>query len=115
MTNPENIAGQGFHTNPERIGAGRQKGTKNRSTILREVLALAAKGGVDNEVNIAQALIDKAKEGDIPAIKEFHDTMHGKITDTSFNVDVKTNEELVPTKEMKAVAANIAKSLQEKY
>lgn len=115
MTNPENIAGQGFHTNPERISAGRQKGQKNRSTILREILALNAKDGEGEEYLIAQALIDKAKDGDVPAIKEFQDSMYGKITDTSFNINAETEAKDIPAEDMKAIAANLAKELQDRY
>lgn len=39
MPNPENIKGQGFHTNPDRINrTGLNKGSRHRSTIAREWL-----------------------------------------------------------------------------
>lgn len=82
VANPENIQGQGFHTNPERIGGGRPPGLKNRSTILKELLALQKDATQPNqEYQINQALIDKALTGDVPAIKEIQDTMYGKMAD----------------------------------
>ena len=82
MSNPENIRGQGFHTNPERINkAGYPKGQKNRSTILRELLALAREDGKTNEYSINEAIILKAQTGDVAAYKEIQDTMYGKIPD----------------------------------
>ena len=94
---------------------GKPKGTKNRSTILREILELEASDGKTYEYKIDKALIDKALDGDIPAIKEIKDSVHGKITDTSFNINAETKEEALPAEEMKAIAAQIAKDLQEKY
>lgn len=113
MANDENLTPfkKGQSGNP----SGMKVGTKHRSTIIKEVLALAAKTGGNDEHTIAKALIDKAAEGDVSAIKEFHDTMHGKITDTSFNLNADTKEEDLPAEEMKSVAKNIAKSLQEQY
>jgi hypothetical protein len=82
MANPENIQGQGFHTNPERINkAGYPKGQKNRSTILKELLALAREDGKTNEYSINEAIIIKAISGDVAAYKEIQDTIYGKIPD----------------------------------
>lgn len=81
MANPENIQGQGFHTNPERMNlAGRPKGARNRSTIYREHLEKVGKKGqvVDD---IVLAAIDKALTGDINALKELMDSGYGKIPD----------------------------------
>ena len=94
MAGPDNIAGQGFHTNPERRSNGRPKGSKNRSTILRQFLELPLKSkpsGHDNidlpegmtlEDAIHLALIRKAQDGDVAAIKEIQDTLHGKMKET---------------------------------
>ena len=38
MPNPENIKGQGFHTNPERINRNGNPGSKWLKTRLRELL-----------------------------------------------------------------------------
>jgi hypothetical protein len=82
MAKNDNLVGQGFHTNPERRCNGRQKGVKNRSTILKELLALQKDEAFPNqEYQVNQALIDKALSGDVPAIKEIQDTMYGKMVE----------------------------------
>lgn len=74
--------------------AGKPKGSLNRSTILKRYLAISLKdnpsdipfelaGKITVEEAIALALIKKALSGDISAIKEIQDTVHGKLTDTS--------------------------------
>lgn len=66
----------------------------NRSTILKRYLAVSfkdnpsdipfeLKGKITVEEAIALALIKKALSGDISAIKEIQDTVHGKLTDIS--------------------------------
>ena len=115
MANPENIAGQGFHTNPERIGKGRQKGTKNRSTVLKEMMAMLAPDGKTYELNVDKALIDKALEGDVPAIKEIKDSLYGKITDTQFNLNVDSEAKDIDTADVERVAKDIVVGLQEDY
>lgn len=61
----------------KRQGAGRkpditkQKAAEAYSKVLFEYIEKEAKP-------IAQALIDKAKAGDIPAVKEIHDRLMGK-------------------------------------
>lgn len=74
---------------------GYPKGKPNRSTILKELLALTLtqngkavenpldpkqkKMTIEQAVNIA--LIQKALKGNIEAIKEIMDSVHGKITE----------------------------------
>jgi hypothetical protein len=75
---------------------GRGKGTKNRSTILKELLKLKVldkngkpavhpltgkKNGIVFEELIDVALLKKAATGNIDAIREIKDTMYGKITE----------------------------------
>lgn len=84
MTNPENLKGQGFHTNPERISGGRPKGSLNRSTIARRWLE--AKGAIEgitvaDEVFLAQ--IEKAKKGDTMAFNAVMDSAMGKLVEKS--------------------------------
>lgn len=85
--------------------AGRPKGSRNRSTILNELLQLPvldSKGKkkinpldkkdkhISYEKLIMIALIKKAAEGDVKAIREIQDTMYGKIkdeTDVNFYQD----------------------------
>jgi hypothetical protein len=67
--------------------AGRKKGAKNRSTILKKWLELpceltnplageATAGTIEDR--IALALISKALREDVPAIKEILDSVYGK-------------------------------------
>lgn len=88
MANNENLipAGKGEVRNPK----GKAVGTKSRKTLLRKWLELNASvltpitnapqdGTIEDAVNIA--LIKKALDGDVNAIKEINDTMYGKITE----------------------------------
>jgi hypothetical protein len=88
MPNPENIRPpvKGEIRNPK----GKPVGTKSRKTLLRKWLELNASvltpitgeqqiGTIEDAVNIA--LIKKALEGDVNAIKEINDTLYGKITE----------------------------------
>lgn len=81
----ENIAGQGFHTDPSRINrAGKPKGTRNRATIVREAIE-AIRAGSDQMVvdELTAAQINKALTGDTAAYKELMDSAYGKLTDKS--------------------------------
>jgi len=83
VANPENIEGQGFHTHPERRHkTGKPKGTRNRSTIVREAIEAILKG-TDQQVvdSMTAAIIEKAMGGDVPAFKELMDSAYGKVTD----------------------------------
>lgn len=85
MANPENLEGQGFHTDPSRINrAGKPKGTRNRQTIVREALE-AIMAGTDQTVvdAITAAAIAKAMTGDIQAFNALLDSGYGKLTDKS--------------------------------
>jgi hypothetical protein len=92
VTNVENLkpwqAGQSG--NP----MGKPKGALNRATILKRYLEASLKdnpsdipfeleGKITVEDAIVLALIKKALSGDIAAIKEIQDTVHGKMTDSS--------------------------------
>lgn len=61
--------------------SGKPVGIKNRATIIKELLALANKEGVNNEYAMNQAMLDKACSGDMVAIKEIQDTVYGKVPD----------------------------------
>jgi len=80
---------------------GKAKGTRNRDTILREMLALTLKKkGADGkmadvehpldpsrksitvEEGINAALVNRALKGEIRAIQEIQDTLYGKIKET---------------------------------
>lgn len=60
---------------------GRPKGSRNRSTIYREWLEFNSPSGEANLDSVMRALILKASEGDVPAIKEIMDGAFGKIAD----------------------------------
>lgn len=70
---------------------GRPKGSKNRSTIARMLADMEIEGTELNgktgmftaESLYMAALVRKALEGDINAIKELQDTLYGKLTDKS--------------------------------
>lgn len=62
---------------------GRPKGSRNRSTIVRELLEAKATVGDGQLVDqITRALIQKAAEGDVRAFKELMDSAYGKIKDS---------------------------------
>lgn len=89
---------KGQSGNPE----GRPEGARNRSTVLKELLATICeftnpltlrKETADLETQIMTALAAKARRGDIAAIKEIQDTLYGKLTDKqelSGSLEVKT-------------------------
>jgi hypothetical protein len=81
-----------FSKENQPVNRGRKEGTLNRSTILRywmdqpvEVLNPISRqkqnGTVEDEVVLA--LVTKARQGDVPAIRETLDTLYGKLTDKS--------------------------------
>jgi hypothetical protein len=63
----------------KRIGAGRKIGSRAQHTLQAEQgKALLIQMYLENIRPINQALIDKAKSGDIQAIKELHDRVYNK-------------------------------------
>lgn len=69
-------------------GRGKKKGSRNRKTILQKWLGIKTRttNKLTGEMEdlsvydqIGLALISKALEGDIKAIKEVQDTLHGRI------------------------------------
>lgn len=85
---PEMIANKwtkGQCPNPK----GRPKGSKNRSTVLKELFEQVIDGedlsgnrkALPVETHIIQALVRKAITGDVSAIKESLDTVYGKVAD----------------------------------
>lgn len=100
---------------------GKPKGTKHRSTVIRELLALNGDDGVNNEYKMMDALLKKAQTGDVSAVKEIQDTMYGKIPDKVLtaetepeNLDIDVTDELlkhVPTDKLEEIINN-AKPLE---
>ena len=86
MPNPENLEGQGFHTDPNRINKeGRPKGAKNLSTILKAMLEEDVEVVIDGKKErrqfqevIIRKLLKKANDGDIRAIEQIFDRTEGK-------------------------------------
>lgn len=80
MANEDNLKPweKGQSGNP----AGRPKGSRNRTTIVRELLEAKAVNGEGQVVDqITRALIQKAAEGDTRAFKELMDSAYGKVKD----------------------------------
>ena len=80
--------------------AGRPKGSKNRSTIIREILDLMIKTKDDdgndvwrtNEYLMVNSMVRKAIEkGDVSAFNAVFDNVYGKLKDT---VDMNTTEQV---------------------
>tara|TARA_R100001460_G_scaffold92323_3_gene134179 strand:- start:1056 stop:1403 length:348 start_codon:yes stop_codon:yes gene_type:complete len=79
--------------------AGRPKGSKNRSTIVKEILSLLVKGEnpmtgeqewLSNEYRMTASVLLKAIEkGDVNAYNSLMDSAYGKNKDT---VDLNTSE-----------------------
>lgn len=71
----------GYCPNPK----GRPKGSRNRSTIVREALEAKIRGEDGKEIEVVDAMtiaiVAKAMQGDVPAFKELLDSGYGKLTD----------------------------------
>src|ERR1051326_8357870 len=72
--------------------AGRPQGTRNRSTVLKELLQQVVdftnpltlkKESADLETQVMTALIARARRGDVTAIREILDTVYGKVSEKS--------------------------------
>ena len=80
---------------------GRPKGSKNRSTILKEIAELRTKGihpvtgeevWMTNEYRMAMAVIERViQKGDAQALNMVLDSIYGKQKDS---VDIHTSEEV---------------------
>lgn len=63
----------------KRPGAGRPKDSKDKQTLVKEQALLLLREAVLKEITpVTEALIAKAKTGDVPAIKELFDRAFGK-------------------------------------
>jgi hypothetical protein len=79
--------------------SGREKGSKNRSTILKKWIesdcnitdpSTGKEIAVTIEDKIALALIGKAINGDIAAIREVYDSVYGKTEQVKNDLDIIT-------------------------
>ena len=60
---------------------GRPKGSRNRSTIVREMLEALHASGRPNVDAMTAAIVNKALNGDVMAWDKLMDSGYGKITD----------------------------------
>jgi hypothetical protein len=61
---------------------GRPAGSENKDKPFREALRMEiAAAGEDHKAlrSVARALLDKGRDGDVPAIKEIADRLDGKV------------------------------------
>jgi hypothetical protein len=96
VANEQNFIGHSFADKPENINRkGYPKGKKNRSTIIKELLAMPDESGAwqNQEYKMMKALLNRAQSGDVSAVKEIQDTMYGKIPDKVLNAET-TQEDL---------------------
>lgn len=75
----------------KRPGAGRPKDSKEKQTLIKEQALLRLREIVLNEIDpVTNALVKKAKKGDVPAIKELFDRAFGKVPQAITDVDGKS-------------------------
>lgn len=76
---PEHLKGKTFADRPQdtRLG-GRPPGSKNRSTIVREILEAKHDSGLTNAERMTVEIAQKALSGDLNAYKELMDSGYGK-------------------------------------
>lgn len=91
MANEENLRPQWKKGESGNL-KGYPTGKKNRSTIIKELLAAIHVNGKSNEHQMNQAMLDKALEGDLASIKEILDTVYGKTIDKSMVAEVSQEE-----------------------
>jgi hypothetical protein len=88
MANEQNLIPfkKGQSGNPK----GKEKGTRNRATIFRELMEIETitfnpltgkKEKMQVQDQMALKQIEKSLEGDTPAFKECFDSLHGKLND----------------------------------
>lgn len=74
---------------------GKEKGTLNRSTLLKKWLAVEGENGTVED-DVILALIREATKGNVKAIQEIQDSVYGKIKDElEANATVKVEVEFV--------------------
>jgi hypothetical protein len=71
--------------------SGRPKGSRNRSTIVREILDLMHESGQTYEYVSTKAVAEKAAAGDVTAWDKLMDSAHGKLSD-KIDLDHKSSD-----------------------
>ena len=93
----EKIDKRKFNGGP-RVGAGKKQGSKNRKTLIKEAAQMYLIRRVEEEIEgLTTALLDKAKEQDVGAIKEAFDRAWGKSRekhDVNFRAIVEISKEV---------------------
>lgn len=110
MPNPENIEPYKWKEgDPSPNPSGRPKGSRNLSSILREMLEEEIEVNIDGVKSkkqfqevIIRKLLKKANDGDIRAIMEIFDRVDGKAKQTieqsgGTSITVKWDQSLLPT------------------
>ncbi len=109
MANEQNLKPwkKGQSGNPQ----GTPKGTRNRSTIVRELLEAKATDGESGQIvdQLVLALVEKALSGDVPAARELFDSAYGKITDKVENTHSYTQMGRVTADKGKALIFDVGK------
>lgn len=80
MANEENL--KPWHKGESGNPSGRPKGSRNRATIVRELIEAKATDGNGQVVDqMTRSLVIKAMKGDVRAFKELMDSAYGKVTE----------------------------------
>lgn len=81
---PEHLEPHNFKPGQSGNPNGRPKGTRNRSTIVREAIEAILQGKDQQVVDaMTAAIIEKAYAGDVQAYRELMDSAYGKNADTT--------------------------------
>lgn len=102
---PDHLWKPGQSGNP----AGKPKGARHFSTLIKEAITKVANDtGTSDDVLIIQALVAKAKDGDLKAVDMVLDRVDGKAEQTiNLDADVTVNDGL--TDEQKEALLNLLK------
>ncbi len=89
---PDHLWKPGQSGNPK----GKPKGSRHFSTLIREAITkVATDTGTSDDVLIVQALVAKAKDGDLKAVDMVLDRVDGKAEQTiNLDADVTVNDGL---------------------
>ncbi len=102
---PDHLWKPGQSGNP----AGKPKGARHFSTLIKEAITKVANDtGTSDDILIVQALVAKAKDGDLKAVDMVLDRIDGKAEQTiNLDADVTVNDGL--TDEQKEALLNLLK------
>lgn len=102
---PDHLWKPGQSGNP----AGKPKGARHFSTLIKEAITKVANDtGTSDDILIIQALVAKAKDGDLKAVDMVLDRVDGKAEQTiNLDADVTVNDGL--TDEQKEALLNLLK------